>query len=69
MLLCYIATRLMLSLASAICIMHYGISSGRNAQYVETTLDTLVHLIGRVVVRSDIERICLMLALAMIRFF
>ena len=43
--------------------MHYGISSNRNAQYVETTLDAHVHLLGRVVVRSDVY----MLTFAMIR--
>ena len=43
--------------------MHYGISSGINAQYVETTLDTHVHLLDRVIVRSDVY----MLTLAMIR--
>ena len=48
------ATQLYCRSLQLIC-MHYGISSDRNAQYVETTLDTHVHLQGRVVGRSDTE--------------
>lgn len=36
-------------------VWRYVISSGRYLQYAETTLDTRVYLLGRVVVRTDMN--------------